>query len=92
MKAYIHTKSVRPNGTCDSFCTVSVPCKIKRLWWQDQGLQYTSSGYGARIPTQYMVQWDGKWRRVYLLIYSNIGTLYIGKIEDQIIVNNLIED
>lgn len=67
-----------------------VPCKIKRLWWQEQGLRYTASGYGARIPTDLMVQWDGKWRRVYLRIYSNIGTLYIGKIKDNLIVQ--IED
>lgn len=34
MKAYIQTKSIRPDGTCDSFCTHSVPCIDKPLWWQ----------------------------------------------------------
>lgn len=69
-----------------------VPCKIKRLWWQKEGLQYTSSGYGSKIPTQYMVQWEGKWRRVYCKIYSNIGTCYIGKITDGLFLNDTIED
>lgn len=92
MKAYIQTKSTRQNGTFDSFCTVAVPCIEKPLWWQDQGLQYTSSGYGAKIPTRYMIKWQGKWRRVYLRIYGNIGTCYIGKIADGLFLNDVIED
>ncbi len=43
------------------------------------GLTWTASGYGARIPMPYMVQVHGKWRRVYCRIYSNIGTLFIGR-------------
>ena len=63
---------------------------ISHYGGKKKGLQYTSSGYGSKIPTQYMVQWEGKWRRVYCKIYSNIGTLYIGKIEQGLIVQ--IED
>lgn len=51
--------------------------KVKPLWWQEKGLSYTASGYGAKIPTQYMVFGGGRWRRVYCAIYSNVGTLYI---------------
>ena len=90
MKAYIQTKSVRPDGTFDSFCTVSVPCIDKPLWWQLQRLSYTSTGYGSRIPTQYMVKFNDRWHRVYCRIYSNIGTCYIGRIEQGLIVQ--IED
>ena len=43
------------------------------------GLAWTASGYGARIPMPYMVRVHGKWRRVYCRIYSNIGTLFIGR-------------
>ena len=43
------------------------------------GLTWTASGYGARIPTPYMVRVHGKWRRVYCRIYSNIGTCFIGR-------------
>jgi hypothetical protein len=38
----------------------------------------TSSGYGSRIPTQYMVRTvDQKWRRVYVVCYSNCATAYV---------------
>ena len=50
------------------------------LWWQDRGLSFTATGYGSRIPTRYMVKFNGRWRRVYCRQYSNIGTLYIGKL------------
>lgn len=92
MYAYIQTKSKRTNGNFDSFCTKRVECKIKRMWFQEQGLQYTASGYGAKIPTQYMVKWNGKWRRVYCKISNNIGTCYIGNIKDGLFINDTIED
>ena len=49
------------------------------LWWQVQGLSYTASGYGARIPTSKVVRLEGetRFRRVYCAIYSNIGTCYV---------------
>ncbi len=73
MKAYINNHQVE--------------CQTKLLDWQRQGLSFTASGYGRRIPTRYMVQYMGKWRRVYCIIYSNIGTLYIGKASDKTIVD-----
>lgn len=78
MKAYIHTKARRADGTFDSFLTQGVDVKEKPLPWQLAGLQYTASGYGARIPTPYMVRYNGRWRRVYCITYSNNGTLFIG--------------
>ena len=53
--------------------------KENLLWWQEQGLSYTKTGYGSKIPTAYMVQLPGekRWRRVYCCIYGNIGTLYV---------------
>ena len=53
--------------------------KIEELYWQKLGLQYTASGYGKKIPTKYKVKINSKWHRVYCIIYSNIGTLYILK-------------
>lgn len=41
------------------------------------GLSYTASGYGDKIPTEFMVRYLGRWRRVYCRIFSNIGTLFI---------------
>ena len=36
----------------------------------------SKTGYGDKIPTQYMVFIDNKWRRVYCRVYSNSGTCY----------------
>ncbi len=46
------------------------------LPWQIAGRQWTQSGYGARIPTQYKVRFAGRLRRVYCTICSNIGTCW----------------
>lgn len=81
MKAYVHTKTRRADGSFHSFTTIGVDCKEAPLWWQNQGLSYTASGYGTRIPTRYMVRFNGRWRRVYCRIYSNVGTLHIGKLD-----------
>ena len=51
---------------------------VKRMRWQEQGLSYTATGYGSKIPTQYMIKTiDERWRRVYCAIYSNVGTCYV---------------
>ena len=54
------------------------------LWWQKLNLSYTASGYGSRIPTESMVRFNGRWRRVYCYIFSNSGTCYIGKFKDNL--------
>lgn len=66
-------------------------CDVKPLWWQEQGLQYTASGYGSKIPTQYVVKHNNRWKRVYCRVYSNAGTLYILQGKEQIIVSNIEE-
>lgn len=52
--------------------------KIDTPAYMKAGLSYTASGYGFRIPTQYMVRRNNKWRRVYACCFSNVSTLYIG--------------
>ena len=49
----------------------------KPLWWQLRGLMYTATGYGKKIPTEYMVKHNNRMKRVYCCIYSNVGSLYI---------------
>ena len=63
--------------------------QVKRepLEWQKMGLNYTASGYGSKIPTQYKIFHAEKWRRVYCRIYSNIGSLYVMQGREKIIVN-----
>jgi hypothetical protein len=78
---FLHGKSIRPDGTYDSLWTQEV--KVKIVDAPRSGM--TQSGYGKAIPTQYMVYFFGKWRRVYCCIFSNIGTLYIKTSKDQFI-------
>lgn len=36
------------------------------------------SGYGSKVPSNIMLQLDNKrWYRVYVMIYSNVGSSYI---------------
>lgn len=59
------------------FRTESVPVKINELEHHKRGLQYTATGYGAKIPSRYMVKWEGRWYRVYVTQYSNVGSFWI---------------
>jgi hypothetical protein len=36
-----------------------------------------ASGYGAKIPTRYMLKTRGRWRRVYCAQFSNAGTAWV---------------
>ena len=74
MKAYLHF-----GFDNEPRQTISVPAKLAPMWWQSKGLTTTRSGYGAKIPTIHMAQWNGRWRRVYVACYGNAGTAYIGK-------------
>ena len=80
MKAYLHFGGA---ATVDGFgspqLTVSVEMREKPFLWQDLGLSYTASGYGAKIPSRYMVKWAGRWRRVYIACFGNSGSAYLGK-------------
>ncbi len=62
---------------CSPMRTEKVEHKVSTLPWQERGLSFTASGYGAKIPTSYMVHYLNRWHRVYCRIYSNIGSLYI---------------
>ena len=75
MKAYLQFGGAAcglPNGP---FQTVSVECKETTA--PRSGM--TQTGYGAKLPTPYMVKWEGKWRRVYAACYGNAASHYIGK-------------
>lgn len=74
---FIHGKHVRTDGTFDTFWTKEVPVKECPTPYHKAGLSYTASGYGSRIPTTKKVFLNGKWRRVYCRIYSNVGTLFL---------------
>lgn len=74
MQAYLqHGRAGTP------MATERVEIKESVMPWQAAGLTWTSSGYGERIPTRYMVKYNGRWRRVYAFQISNAGTLFIGR-------------
>lgn len=37
----------------------------------------SATGYGAKIPTRYMLRCQNVWRRVYVMQYGNAGSAYI---------------
>lgn len=86
MYVKLHTKN--PDGSTFHYRLTVVESKIDPLPWQELGLSYTASGYGSRIPTRHKVKFNGRWRRVYCRIYSNVGTLYIGRLSDNLIVGD----
>ena len=54
------------------------------LWWQKEGRSYTATGYGAKIPTIRVVRHNRRWKRVYCMIYSNVGSLFIMNMREKI--------
>jgi len=37
----------------------------------------SASGYGRKLPTSWMLEVDGRWRRVYVMQWSNAGSAYV---------------
>lgn len=56
------------------------------LWWHKAGLQPTASGYGRKLATARMVKVAGRWRRIYVCIFGNVGTAYVVKGNDWVVV------
>jgi len=59
------------------------------LWWQKQGLSFSGSGYGGKIPTRYLYKRNNILKRIYCACYSNCGTCYIMSGKDKIILRVL---
>ena len=49
----------------DQYQVRAVEIIEKPLEWQKRGLSYTATGYGKRIPTRWMVRFNGKLRRFF---------------------------
>lgn len=49
----------------------------KPLAWQTAGLQYTATGYGAKIPTRLMLRIGKRLHRVYSRCYGNRGCVFV---------------
>lgn len=79
MKAFLHFGGAACGAPAGPFLTTSTDCRISELRHHRLGLQFTRTGYGARIPSPYMVRLHGKWRRVYVACFGNSGSAYVGK-------------
>jgi hypothetical protein len=64
------------------------PAKRAPLWWHLKGLQQTASGYGGKLTTTRMVEYLGRWRRVYVMQWSNAGTAYVLVKGERVIVSD----
>jgi hypothetical protein len=81
MKSFTENDIVDNRIYCDTTDLESCP-----LWWQKQGLSYTASGYGRKIPTRYKLSLNGRKYRVYCCISSNNGTCYIVRKGEWVVV------
>lgn len=52
---------------------------------------YSATGYGRKIPTQYMLRIKERWHRVYSMVYGNSGTAYVLKGGAELILETLTE-
>jgi hypothetical protein len=63
-----------------------LPCKVNPV-------KNTLRGpYGAKIPTQYMVLWRNRWRRVYCAQWGNASSHYVGSPGDWDIIIQCISE
>jgi hypothetical protein len=46
------------------------------------------NGYGGKVPTRYMLKYNHRWHRVYMMQYGNAGTPYIVSRRTDLILSN----
>ena len=61
--------------------------KHSPMWYHNQGLQQTASGYGSRLVQPWKVKHKRRWYRVYCVCWSNVGTNYINLAGERHVVN-----
>lgn len=69
--ADVDTAGTLPRLSVDRDQLIHLP-----LPWQKRGLQYTASGYGAKIPSSYCILFNGKTYRLYTTCYGNSGSTW----------------
>ena len=76
--SFLHSDGERMTGAYWTMkSNVAFEAREKLLPWQEQGLMYTRTGYGKKIPTTRQLFILGRWRRVYCDIFSNSGVCYV---------------
>lgn len=69
--------------------TVYLPAKVNELPHHKQNISFTTSGYGEKIPTVYMVQVNKRWRRMYARTFGNSSTTYITVKGEELIIQGI---
>lgn len=70
--------------------TAPAPCRDEKVAFMvtDKTPKSPSrTGYGSKLPTEYMVHFNGRWRRVYAICFSNVSTFYIPDGKEKLIVS-----
>lgn len=75
MRAFLHFGGPATVDGADS-ARLTIETEIKETDSPRSG--QTATGYGAKLPTPYMVKYNGRWRRVYAACYGNAASHYIG--------------
>ena len=57
------------------------------LEWQKAGKLETATGYGNKLHTPYMLDYEGRRRRLYCRCFSNVGVTYIVVRGEEVIVD-----
>ena len=60
---------------------------VKRVTTSTPHSGRTTSGYGSKLPTCYMIHVGNRWRRVYAICWSNVSTCYIIKNGERIVIS-----
>ncbi len=61
----------------DSFSLTEHEVKEVPMAHHRAGKTWTATGYGAKIPSTKMIKIGGRWRRIYVSIWSNSGTAWV---------------
>lgn len=77
-QAYLQFKA--PDNT--TMLTIGVECAMQ----PPKHKNIHKTGYGKDIPTDYKIRYLNKWRRVYSMIYSNVGKLYVYINKEQVTI------
>lgn len=71
MKAFTANDLVRGAIICLQTDLAYVP-----TWRMKQGISETRTGYGAKLNSGYFIRYEGKPYRIYVTIFSNVGTCW----------------
>lgn len=67
---------LEPNRSLPRISCLKTDLLKREPEWMRRGLQETASGYGKRLNSGWMIQFNGRLYRIYTTIYSNNGSCW----------------